>query len=98
MLNNPVRYVDPSRHCPTAEEGGCERDEHENVIFREDQKEYGVDPSDRPEKPMPQYGFWDIIWARPGLGPVQFGPTQLHIPLFWVDLYYGASGFGYKGG
>ncbi len=46
VLNNPVRYVDPSGHCPTAEEGGCERDEHENVIFREDQEEYGVERPD----------------------------------------------------
>ncbi len=46
VLNNPVRYVDPSGNCPTAEEGGCERDEHENVIFGEDQEEYGVERPD----------------------------------------------------
>jgi hypothetical protein len=104
VLNNPVRFADPSGHCMDDGEGQCVRDENDRVILREEDWERaerttdGRDPvTQDSSKEIPHFSFWEMPFARPGLGPVQFGPTQLQLHFLFADIYFSASGFGYKG-
>ncbi len=74
VLNNPVKYVDPSGHCPIdADTGGCERDDNENVIFTVDQEIYGEPPPDESVDSCHSAECWgsDPSKAKPGLTPDQ---------------------------
>ncbi len=78
VLNNPVRYVDPSGHCPIDEEtGGCERDNNGNVIVGVDQKEYGEPPPDKSLDSCKTASCW-------GVDPSE--STSFPNPINWTKL------------